>query len=120
MNTNWAKKNWWALAILSIVFVGLMTLIFQSLPFYDIHNFDLSQIKEIKISDRGLIGNGQKEIKDGETVEKFAYLLKVAAKIKQSNANLKINQGLCDVELVYKNNSTKAITIVKTINGGIA
>ena len=74
---------------------------------------------EIKISDRGLLGNGKKKIKNHEDIQRFAHLLKNSIKVDQSEANLKLNQGLCDVELVDKNKSIQAVTIVKTLNGGI-
>jgi hypothetical protein len=119
MNINRAKKNWFVLVILSIILFGGIIVVFQSMSNYDIHNFDLSNLTEIRISDRGLLGNTKKVIEDHETVESFVHLLKSSIKVDQSEANLKLNQGLCDVELVYKNNSIKAVSIVKTLQGGI-
>ena len=116
---NWAKKHWFVSVILSIVLLGWAIVGFQSLPHYDIHNFDLSTVTEIRISDRGLLGNDEKAIEDHETIQTFEHLFKKSIAVDQSEVNLKLNHGLCDVELIYKNGSTKAITVVKTLNGGI-
>ncbi|MCU0404872.1 MAG: hypothetical protein MUE99_10035 [Chitinophagaceae bacterium] len=120
MNTNWGIKSWSVLVIISIVLIGWILVEFQSLPHFDIHNFDLTNVTEIKISDRGLVGNGKKEIEDRETVQKFTGLLKSSTKLSRSEAKLKLNHGLCDVQLVDINkNILASISVVKTLNGGI-
>jgi hypothetical protein len=120
MNANWGLKKWFILVVLSIVFVGWMIVALQSSPHYNIHNLDFSKVIGIKISDKGLLGNGQKEIEDSETVQKFTRLLKSSTKVSQSEANLKLNQGLCDVDLVDINKDILAsVTVVKTLNGVI-
>lgn len=114
-----AIKKWYLYGILFIASIAWLAILFQYLPHYDIHNFDLTNVTAIRITDRGILGNSEKKIEDVETVKAFARLLYNSTKIDKDDAILRISQGACDVELFYRNKTTSTIRLVKTLNRGV-
>jgi len=73
----------------------------------------------MKIYDRGLLGNDKVEIKDVETIQKIGNLINSSTNISDADANLKINRGLCMLDIVFRDDKITEINVVTTVTGGI-
>jgi hypothetical protein len=99
--------------VLCVAFGGIMILI-ESSSLYDIHGFNFTDVKSIKIYDRGLYGNDTIEITDNKKIQQIGRFINTSIGVRQSDFPLAANRGFCDLDIITKNNKITSIDVVKT------
>lgn len=117
------SKSKFSLVFSVIIGVGLLSYAFNCrrlYPFLDVNNLRSEDITSIRIHDRGIFGNDSVVVGKGEKLRLISYLIISSNKVEFDSINSKANQGLCELELLMKNDESLTIEIIKTsFSGGI-
>lgn len=117
MKSIWSrirKMPFIVILVPSVLLFGLITFIVESLPCYDVRQFDFDKVSTIEIEDRGLLGNGIIEKRDRATVQFLSCLIKNSYRVDLLKTNLRANLGLCEMHIKFRDNKTKTILLTNT------